>query len=217
MFSEIVPTYDLLNHVLSCGLDILWRRTAAGRLFLQDGVRVLDMACGTGDMALTVAKTGRARVFGLDVSLEMIQQGGKKAQGKVAGFLQARAEKAPFRDGCFDAVTMVFGIRNIPDRGEGLREILRLLAPGGRAVILEFSPPRSRVLRFYLLRILPLVGNFLSETTAYTYLRDTIMEFPGRDGFARMMEGAGFTRVSWTDLIGGVATLYAGEKPVSPG
>jgi len=217
IFSGIVSSYDFLNHFLSLGMDFLWRRTLARSLSLHDGEYVLDAACGTGDTALAIARTWKVNVFGLDFSREMLIRGREKARGTVISFLQGRAEDAPFQSASFDAISIAFGIRNLPDeaaRMRGLMEFHRLLKPGGRLAVLEFSHPTFSPVRAYIKYLVPFIGNFLSRSKAYTYLRDTIAEFPDQKTFAGMMTGAGFRQVRWMDFTAGVATFYIGEKPL---
>jgi len=216
IFSGIVSSYDLLNHLLSFGMDFLWRRALARSLSLHDGEYALDTACGTGDMALAIARAWRVNVFGLDFSCQMLNRGREKARGTGISFIQGRAEEAPFRSASFDAISIAFGIRNLPDetaRMRGLKEFHRLLKPGGRLAVLEFSHPGFFPVRAYIRYLVPFIGNIISRSKAYTYLRDTIAEFPDQEAFAGMMTEAGFRQVRWRDFTAGVATLYIGERP----
>jgi len=222
MFSAIAPTYDLLNRVLSFGVDRGWRRTLVGRL--PKGIpRVLDLACGTGDVAFEAlrARPG-ARVVGADFSLPMLRRALAKARRigahRAARFHAASAEDLPYRDGSFDAVTIAFGIRNVVRRERALAEMFRVLRPGGLALVLDFSlPPNPFVARaygVYFHRVLPFVGGLVSGNfDAYRYLPDSVAGFPPRERFAETMAEQGFRPVTWQDLTLGVATLYEGRKP----
>jgi len=222
MFDAIAPRYDLLNRLLSFGIDRRWRRYAVGLLQVpQDGL-VLDIATGTGDVALEVA--GRTptsvRIVGADFTQGMLVHGlAKIGQSHHAGRIElvnAPCEQLPFGDARFDAVTIAFGIRNVVDRDAGLREMCRVLRPGGRVVILEFSNPKSRLFKavydFYFHRVLPMIGGLISRRSAYQYLPESVQAFPPRDTFMQMMTTAGFREVGCTDLTGGIATVYTGIR-----
>lgn len=223
MFSRTAPRYDLLNRILSLGIDRRWRRHAASRIRCRDKGLVLDIATGTGDMALAVAASidGSAGIIGVDFCEEMIRLAAVKIS--VSPFRErialgiASCESLPFRDDTFDSATIAFGIRNVGDRELGLREILRVLKPGGRLLLLEFSTPRSRLFRalyhFYFIRILPAVGGMISDSGAYRYLPRSVLEFPDRKTFLNMMRLVGFTNIAYTDLTFGIVTEYRGEKP----
>jgi len=222
MFDAIAPRYDFLNRVLSLGIDRRWRRFAVGQINVAPGGRVLDIATGTGDVALEIARQTPAEVsiVGADVSREMVEIGKQKAAasphaGRIT-FEIAPCEALPFPGGEFDAVTIAFGIRNVVDRLQGLKEMHRVLTPGGRAIILEFSTPTSPVFRavylFYFLKVLPTIGGLFSRQSAYRYLPDSVLEFPSRDEFKALMAAAGFRRLRHFDLTCGIATVYVGEK-----
>jgi demethylmenaquinone methyltransferase/2-methoxy-6-polyprenyl-1,4-benzoquinol methylase len=222
MFSAIAPTYDLLNRLLSFGVDARWRRNLVAHL-PAEGPRVLDLACGTGDVALEAALARRGSlVCGVDFSLPMLRRARTKSaqQGLANRILlqNASAEDLPFRSAAFDAVTMAFGIRNVVRRERALGEIFRVLKPGGRALILDFSLPPNPLIRaaygFYFRRLLPLVGGLISGNfAAYRYLPESVAEFPPRQEFVHSMEGQGYAEVGWEDLTLGVATLYRGVRP----
>ncbi|NOY45358.1 MAG: bifunctional demethylmenaquinone methyltransferase/2-methoxy-6-polyprenyl-1,4-benzoquinol methylase UbiE [Deltaproteobacteria bacterium] len=225
MFSAIAPTYDLLNRILSLGVDVGWRRQMVRRL--PSGCRrVLDLACGTGDVALEIVRQRpAARVFGADFALPMLRAGTPKLRrrGAAARILlqNASAEDLPYRDATFDAATMAFGIRNVVRRERALAELHRVLRPGGRLLILDFSIPRSSGLaalyRVYFHRVLPFVGGLISGNfDAYRYLPRSVEGFPPRHRFAAMMARAGFERPRYRDLTFGIATLYEAEKPALP-
>jgi demethylmenaquinone methyltransferase/2-methoxy-6-polyprenyl-1,4-benzoquinol methylase len=227
-FDAIAPRYDLTNRVISCGIDVRWRRAAVRRLAgLPAGATVLDLACGTCDMALEILRQGRAaRVVGADLSRAMLALARRKlarrrpagdAEDRV-GLVGAPAEALPFRDGTFDAVTIAFGIRNVPDYGAGLGEMLRVLRTGGRAVILEFSTPPSRWLwkmyNYYFFNVLPRIGGLLTgREAAYRYLTDSVSLFPAAPELAAAMRGAGFAEVGWTARSGGIVCIHTGVKP----
>jgi len=222
MFGAIAPRYDFLNRLLSLGIDQRWRRFAIKQVKWSEGGTVLDVATGTGDVALTIAAATppSVKIVGLDFCKEMIDLGVEKvrkspyAERITMGV--APCESIPYPDGSFDSVTIAFGIRNVVDRRLGLAEMLRVLKPGGRAVILEFSTPKSAIFRklyhFYFLKILPFIGGLLSDFSAYKYLPDSVLEFPSQEEFSRMMKDVGFTNVDHHDLTGGIATVYVGEK-----
>lgn len=222
MFDRIAPRYDLLNRVLSLGIDRRWRRFAVRQLQIPAGGRVLDIATGTGDVALEIGRQTPADVtiVGADFTQGMLVLGRDKvANSPFRGRIQlvsAACEAIPHPDSTFDGVTIAFGIRNVVDRQLGLQEMARVLKPGGRAVILEFATPRNRLFRalyyFYFLRVLPRLGGLVSQRSAYQYLPDSVLEFPDRETFTGMMEQAGFTAVSVYDLTGGIAAVHVGVR-----
>jgi demethylmenaquinone methyltransferase/2-methoxy-6-polyprenyl-1,4-benzoquinol methylase len=222
MFNQIAPRYDLLNRLLSLGIDRRWRKLAVQRLRIPENGSVLDVATGTGDVALEVAHqtNGSISIVGIDFSTEMIELGRHKiAQSAYADRIElqvAPCELIPYAAATFDGATIAFGIRNVDDRLQGLREISRVLKPGGRLVVLEFSTPTSKLFRScyygYFRRILPIIGGFFSNFNAYKYLPDSVLEFPSRKEFMSLMEQAGFSAVTATDLTGGIVTIYQGDK-----
>jgi demethylmenaquinone methyltransferase/2-methoxy-6-polyprenyl-1,4-benzoquinol methylase len=224
MFDRIAPTYDLLNHLLSLGRDVAWRRRAACVLPADGALKVADLATGTGDLliALLRARPNVTEAVGVDLSAAMLKIG----QDKVtrAGYadrvqlMHDDALQSGLPAGDFDAVTMAFGIRNTPDVEATLREIHRLLKPGGIAVILEFSLPRSAMMRWcylvYLRLVVPAIGALLSGSKgAYRYLNESIEAFYRPDGFCELMRRSGFHDVSAAPVTCGVASIYAGSKP----
>ena len=223
MFQEIAPRYDLLNRVLSLGIDRRWRVWAVRQLAVPAGGRVLDLATGTGDVALEVARQTPAsvQIVGNDLTLGMLQVGQQKiAQSPYRDRIRlvaAPAEAIPHPDNSFDGVTIAFGIRNVVDRPKALREMCRVLRPCGRTVILEFSNPKSRFFRnlyyLYFRHLLPFIGGLLSKRSAYQYLPDSVLEFPDQETFKEMMRQAGLREVRHRDLTGGIATVYIGIKP----
>ena len=222
MFGSIAPRYDLLNRLLSLGIDRRWRRFAVGQIGLTGAGRVLDVATGTGDVALEIAAQTPASVsiVGVDFCPEMVELGRVKVEAsRHAGRIElqvAPCEEIPFEDFSFDAATISFGIRNVVDRAKGLSEMRRVLKVGGRIVILEFSTPTSPLFRslyhFYFLKVLPVIGGVFSRESAYRYLPDSVMEFPSREKFKAMMTEVGFRDVRHVDLTGGIATVYIGTR-----
>lgn len=219
MFDAIAPRYDLLNHLLSMNLDHGWRRKAArAALFPGTVNRVLDLCCGTGDLAIELARQSPVvRVFGGDFSLAMLARATRKAQR--IPFAAADALHLPYRDGVFDAVTMAFGLRNLADRAQGLRELARVLRPGGRAVILEFVPPGRGLVgaafRFYLHHVLPRIGRVISgDASAYTYLPQSMEKFPPPEALRAEFEAAGFEHASAKRMgLNGVVLVCAQRRP----
>jgi len=222
MFDYISPRYDLLNRVLSLGLDQGWRRKLNLFIGAQANQEVLDLATGTGDVLLALSRHSNVKTgVGVDLSDRMLAVGEAKIQRRELDCrlrLQAAdIQHLPFADASFDAATMAFGIRNVPDPRKVLREMFRVLKTGGRALILEFSLPSSWWFRFlylfYLRKIVPAVGSLVSgHPEAYRYLNLTIEEFPcGRD-FCVLMQENGFQRVEAHPMTFGIATIYQGGK-----
>jgi demethylmenaquinone methyltransferase / 2-methoxy-6-polyprenyl-1,4-benzoquinol methylase len=222
IFSEIAPRYDLLNHVLSLNIDRRWRRRAVDRLELpadQPGTRVLDACAGTFDLSLEVADRAgfRGQVVASDFAQPMLVEGLGKLADRPVHPVCGDTLELPFPDESFHRATVGFGVRNLADLDRGMSEFVRVLRPGGRLVILEFTTPPNRVMRglyhFYFHRILPLVGRVVSgHPWAYTYLPESVKEFPGPDELAQRMGEAGFASVEWEYLTGGIAALHVGVK-----
>jgi demethylmenaquinone methyltransferase/2-methoxy-6-polyprenyl-1,4-benzoquinol methylase len=222
MFDAIAPRYDLLNRLLSLGIDRRWRTFAVGQLQISPGGRVLDVATGTGDVALEIASRTPESVLivGEDFTQGMLVHGQKKiAQSPYRHrivLVNAPCESMPHPSAVFDGVTIAVGIRNVVDRLAGLQEMFRVLKPGGRAVILEFSNPSSRFFRglyyFYFRKVLPFIGGLLSRRSAYQYLPDSVLEFPDQKTFVALMEQAGFGDLKQFDRTFGIATVYVGER-----
>jgi len=222
MFAHIAPRYDFLNRLLSLGIDRHWRRETVRLVKYGENARILDVATGTADVALEIARTtpNSVMVTGADFCSEMIDIGRLKIEASpYAGRVSLRlapCEDLPFPDNTFDSVTIAFGIRNIVDRKLGLAEMWRVLKPGGRLIILEFSTPESTLVKhlyyLYFKRLLPLVGGMFSRYNAYKYLPDSVVEFPARKEFAEMISDAGFRTIHMKDLTLGIATIYVGDK-----
>ncbi len=223
MFDHIAPTYDRLNHLLSFGIDRLWRRKTVRRVASGRPQRILDLATGTGDLAVAMARRmPEASVTGLDLSAEMLAVGrlkvGRKGLTDRIRLIEGDAERLPFASDTFDAVTVAFGIRNFGDMDAGLREAVRVLRSGGHLCILEFSTPEGRLFgplyRFYFHRILPLIGRLIShDDKAYRYLPDSVDHFPNNLLFLRRMKDAGFSNCRSRRLMRGIAYIYEGVKP----
>ena len=229
MFGAIAPRYDLLNHLLSLNIDTWWRHRAT-RLVppdLRDPSPILDVCTGTGDLAFAYDEAARHKlpVVGTDFCLPMLLPARRKAiRGRSSSrvqFLEADTQRLPFPDGHFQLVTVGFGLRNVADADQGLREMARVCKPGGRVAILEFSRPRhwllGRLYAFYFTTILPLVGQMVSRSKhdAYSYLPASVMQFPDGEALADKMRGQGLTEVRWQPLTFGIATLYWGRKPAA--
>lgn len=223
IFSTITPRYDFLNHFLSLRRDIAWRRFAVKKMNFSATKRFLDVACGTGDLSIDTARRHNGVIVdGVDFVRDMIQVGQEKIyQERLADRIQLSVGDAlhlPFRDNTFDVAAMAFGIRNIPDRQGALREMLRVIVPGGQVMILEMTFTRNRLFRafynIYLNHILPrLARRFSSNPAAYHYLADSIMSFPTPDEFTGLMEGIGIENVRAYSLTFGVTYLHVGRKP----
>lgn len=218
MFDAVAPTYDLLNHLLSFNLDRLWRRAAVRELAPRDGAVVLDLCAGSGDVALLLARRSRARVIGADFSAAMlgVARGKARRAGVPLPLVRADAMALPFRSSSLDGITVAFGVRNFEDLKSGLGEMARVLKPGGRAVILEFSEPRGglfgHLYLFYFRRVLPLVGRLVSgRPGAYAYLPATVAIFPEPEGVSRCLEQAGLTSTAARRLAAGAVMLYVAE------
>ena len=221
MFSSIAPRYDLLNHVLSFNVDRLWWRKTA-RAFahvLSRDVTVLDLCCGTGDMTFALrrqaGKSG-AKILGADFSHPMLQRAGIKSIGTTLRWVEADALQLPFPDQQFDLITAAFGFRNLADYDAGLREIVRLLRPGGECGILDFGEPRGamgKAYRIYFRHVLPRVGTIISGVRGpYAYLPASVARFPSPDEMLERMRRAGFQEASWTPYTFGIAGFYRGKK-----
>ena len=215
MFGEIAPRYDFLNRMFTAGMDVRWRKRLAAVLSVRPGERVLDLACGTGDAARQVARLQpHCLLLGADPLPAML----RRARGKLPGLIPVccESESLPFRDNSFQAAAVAFGVRNFSCLEEGLRQIHRVLAPGGRVGILEFAlPDRGRLrgfYRWYLTRALPFLGGLLSRGYAYQYLPESIRHFPAPGDFGDLLGSVGFTGVDTEQFLGGTVRIYCGWK-----
>lgn len=221
MFDNIAYRYDFLNHFLSLGIDKIWRRKAIGELKSLHPKRILDIATGTGDLALTALKLNPSEIVGIDISEEMLVFARKKIEkaGKsgIISFVKGDSEQLPFTDQSFDAAMAAFGVRNFENLQIGLNEIFRILTPGGKAVILEFSQPRNfffkSIYHFYFFKIVPFFGRMFSkDSRAYSYLPESVNAFPDGERFLEYMKNAGFSKLKERPLTFGIASIYSGEK-----
>ena len=217
MFGSIARRYDLANHLLSCGCDFIWRKRAAAIVSGWNPNTIVDLATGTGDLALALAKAlPNSEIVGADFSEEMLAVA--KAKG-VRRVVTADALALPFADRSFDCLTVAFGLRNIKDWSAALREMARVLTANGNLLVMEFSLPSMSILRtvyrFYLHRLMPIFGSFLTrKKTAYDYLGDSIEQFPGGDELVRLIEANGFCDASAEPLTGGIVTIYIATKRI---
>jgi len=220
MFDTIAPTYDRLNTILSFSIDKTWRKAAIKSLEIRTGDLVLDIATGTGDLALLAATNG-GRVIGIDLSRQMLLRAVSKARERSLGtrytVVQGDALCTPFRNETFNSAMVAFGIRNMENIEGFLNEMHRILKPGGRFSILEFSVPERQPFRWihltYLAYVIPVIGGLISgDHEAYRYLRDSVMGFPAPKIVERIMEGLGFRVVQSRSLLGGISHLYLLEK-----
>jgi demethylmenaquinone methyltransferase/2-methoxy-6-polyprenyl-1,4-benzoquinol methylase len=210
MFDRIAPVYDTMNRVMTAGLDRRWRAITLDAT-VRGGDRVLDACCGTGDLASGARRRG-AEVTGLDFSPKMLERARRK--DPAIEWVQGDALALPFDDGSFDAATVGFGVRNVADLETGLRELRRVLRPGGRLGILEITTPRGVLAPFYRVwfdRVVPLLGKVLPGGSAYTYLPASVRRFPAPDDLAALLERTGFTNVRYRLFAGGIVALHTGD------
>ncbi len=223
MFDSIAGRYDLLNHLLSLNIDRRWRRRVVRMVRRQGPESVLDVATGTGDLAIALGRAlPEAAMTGVDLSPEMLRIGREKVAARFPGrefpMVEGDAERLPFDDEAFGAITCGFGVRNFEDLAAGLREMHRVLRLGGGVYVLEFSMPRpgswlGGLYRFYFRRILPAIGRLVSrDARAYAYLPESVGEFPYGERFCALLTEAGFVEPRRTVLMGGIATIYQAEK-----
>lgn len=222
MFNNIAGKYDFLNHFLSLGIDNLWRKSLVKLMKKQFPHQVLDIATGTGDLAIAIAKSfPNAKVIGADISENMLNIGKEKMIKKKLNdrviMEMGDSEHLKYEEGFFDAVTVAFGVRNYEDLDKGLQEMNRVTKKGGQVYILEFSKPTAfpfkQIYNFYFLKILPLFGKTVSKDNhAYTYLPESVQKFPDGDLFLKHLQNAGYDSVQQKKLTFGVASIYTGEK-----
>jgi demethylmenaquinone methyltransferase/2-methoxy-6-polyprenyl-1,4-benzoquinol methylase len=221
MFGRIARRYDLLNHLLSVNIDKRWRRIVANRvrekLSANPRARVLDVACGTGDLSLSLFEITGAGVVGTDFCRPMLAIAAGKTNGRIR-LIEGDALDLPFRDGTFDVATIAFGLRNLSNVESGLAELSRVLKPGGWVAVLEFSRPANVILRpmfnLYFRKLLPMMGGLISGSlSAYTYLPASVQKFPDQSQLSLLMEQAGFDQVGYENLTGGIAALHMGRRP----
>ncbi len=222
MFNHIAPRYDFLNHFLSLGIDRIWRRRVVKKLKQKPPERMLDVACGTGDLAIVAAKgISGVKIDAIDIAAAMLEKGKSKVDRQKLGFQVhlniGDAENLQFPTERFDAVTSAFGVRNFEDLEKGLSEMYRVLKKDGSIIILEFSQPRkgifSLLFKAYFNLILPVIGRLFSgNNRAYTYLPESVNAFPERENFVNLLEQTGFKNCSYKPFTFGVACMYHGKK-----
>jgi demethylmenaquinone methyltransferase/2-methoxy-6-polyprenyl-1,4-benzoquinol methylase len=216
MFDRIAGFYDLMNSVMTAGLHHRWRARAADLAALEPGDNALDVACGTGDLAIELARRvgTRGEVIGSDFAEEMLERARAKAPELVWEW--GNALELPYASGRFDAATVGFGARNFSDLDRGLAEMTRVVKPGGRVVVLEITTPhRAPLSTFYRVwfdRVVPLIGRLTGEQEAYTYLPSSVRRFPGPEGLAAAMQRAGLSEIRWVLTAGGIIALHVGTK-----
>lgn len=221
MFNNISPKYDFLNHLLSLGIDHLWRRKAIRMLKKEAPKRVIDLATGTGDFALAALKLNPDEIIGVDISEGMLEEGRKKVKkrGKedIISMTLGDSENLPFEDNEFDALTVGFGVRNYENLEKGLSDMLRVIKPGGTAIILEFSKPKKFPVKqffgFYSKFIIPTIGKMVSkDNAAYEYLPESVAAFPEGEEFMDILRKVGYKNPTATLVSGGIATIYKAVK-----
>lgn len=220
MFNDIAHRYDFLNHFLSMGIDILWRITVRKSLTESQPKKILDVATGTGDLAIELSKLNPESIIGVDIAEEMLNVGKEKIKKKkldhIISMEVGDSENLRFDDATFDAVTVAFGVRNYENLNKGLKDMRRVLKPGGMVAILEFSKPKKfpfkHIYNFYFKAILPLFGKiFSSHDSAYTYLPESVQSFAEDEAFIKEMEKAGYKNCQQKRLTFGISTLYLGN------
>lgn len=221
MFNSISHKYDFLNHLLSGGIDIIWRKKAI-KLLKNKGIKtMLDIATGTGDFAIEALKIKPEKITGVDISEGMLAFGKEKIKkmglDHIIHLQKGDSEKLPFSDNNFDAVIVSFGVRNFENLEKGLRDMFRVTKPGGYCLVLEFSNPRhfpmKQLYAFYSRFILPLLGRLISkDPAAYTYLPESVQAFPDGPNFIEKFETAGFQATQWIPMTGGICSIYFGQK-----
>jgi demethylmenaquinone methyltransferase/2-methoxy-6-polyprenyl-1,4-benzoquinol methylase len=221
MFNSISPQYDFLNHLLSGGIDIIWRKKAI-KLLQNKGIKtMLDIATGTGDFAIEALKINPEKIVGVDISEGMLSVGIEKIKKmrleKTIQLQKGDSEKLPFSDNSFDAVIVSFGVRNFENLQKGLSDMFRVTKPGGYCLILEFSNPRSfpmkQLYTFYSKYCLPFLGKMISkDPSAYTYLPESVKAFPDGPEFIQIFKSVGYSETNWIPMTGGICSIYIGQK-----
>ena len=220
MFDDISGRYDFLNHLLSLGIDLYWRRVLVKRLNISDGQAILDVATGTGDVGFAILKHYKVNIIGLDYSFNMVLHAQEKAKNKGFSedfkFVQGDGENLPFEDNCFDALTISYGFRNIGHFEQAMSEFFRVLKPGGICAVLEFQEPQSKIIKtiyqFYFKHILPRIGAFFARSDAYRYLPESVQNFLDRKQMVDLMQSKRFSNPKYEDLTFGVSSLFTAKK-----
>ncbi len=221
MFNSIAPKYDFLNHFLSFGIDYYWRNRVLKIIKSKNHDSILDIATGTGDLAILSAKANPKKIIGIDISEEMLNVGIEKIKKRKLESLitlqQADSEDLPFEDNNFEIAMVAFGVRNFAHLSVGLAEIYRVLKPGGTLIILEFSHPKhfpmKQLYGFYSKYILPFFGKLISnDSSAYTYLPESVKRFPAYEEFTDIMKKVGYKNTKWSSLSSGISCIYVGNK-----
>ena len=219
MFDDISPSYDFLNHFLSLGIDIYWRKKFIRKLDFKDGNTILDVACGTGDVGFQILKKHSVSITGIDLSPKMVELAQVKALKRNLAnitFIEGDAENLPLESNSIDCLTISYGFRNISNYEMALTEFYRVLKPGGKLGILEFSKPKLKIIGFifklYFHHILPRIASFFSRSDAYRYLPESVDFFPSRHDICRKIIYSGFKRAEIHDLTFGISTIFLGFK-----
>lgn len=225
MFDRIAGVYDLMNSAMTAGMHHRWRERAADRAELEPGMSALDVCCGTGDLAFELQRRvgPEGRVIGSDFSERMLdlarEKGAARKGEQTPRFEWADALELPYDDGSFDAVTVGFGVRNLADLDRGIKELTRVLKPGGRLVILEITqpqrPPLSTFFSLWFDRLVPVLGQLAGDPDAYAYLPESVKRFPLPDALAARLDAAGLERIRWTILAGGIIAIHSAARPAS--
>lgn len=218
MFGKLAPRYDRMNHVFSLNIDKIWRNKALSEL--PGNATVLDEACGTADFSIAAVRKGAAKVVGIDITPQMIELGKEKVRAAgYEGVIELRladAENLPFENDSFDAIIVAFGVRNYENMDIAIKEMYRVLKPGGKVIILELTVPKKRFMRglymFYFKKIMPLVGGWFTERDSWKYLNSSVLAFPKASQFMAIMQVAGFSKVSVRRFTMGISSLFIGEK-----
>jgi len=217
IFDSISPKYDLLNHLLSAGVDFYWRKKALKLTKINKDATLLDVACGTGDFSIAAKKFGVSQITGADLSFNMLKLFSQKTEDIRGRTVQCVAEDLPFKNQSFSNITVAFGVRNFYDILEGFKQFNRVLMPNGKATILEFRMPSNflvkAVYNFYFTKILPLVGRIISkDPEAYTYLPESVRDFDKTINIPELLKEAGFSRVEYKSLTFGIVQVVIGIK-----